>query len=191
MNIFVLDRDPRLAARMLCDRHLGKLLIESAQLLSTAHHMLDKRAPVNAYKPTHVNHPCSIWTRSASLNYRWLWNHADEIGIEYRRRYGRFHKSHFVVHNLRLEPRNIAHGETDFAQAMPNIYKRLDPVLAYRLYYVFEKQGFAKWKYPGVEPAWFTIAKLEHEKIRLSLKNQSVFTSLEDKRCEKLEAVCS
>ena len=41
MNIFVLDKDPREAARMLCDKHVPKMIVESGQMLSTAHRMLD------------------------------------------------------------------------------------------------------------------------------------------------------
>ena len=41
MNIFILDKDPKLAAQMLCDKHIPKMIIESAQMLSTAHRMLD------------------------------------------------------------------------------------------------------------------------------------------------------
>ena len=41
MNIFILDEDPVIAARMLCDRHIPKMIVESAQMLSTAHRLLD------------------------------------------------------------------------------------------------------------------------------------------------------
>ena len=41
MNIFVLDKDPHIAAQMHCDRHVPKMIVESAQMLSTAHRLLD------------------------------------------------------------------------------------------------------------------------------------------------------
>ena len=41
MNIFVLDEDPTIAAQMQCDKHVVKMIVESAQMLSTAHRMLD------------------------------------------------------------------------------------------------------------------------------------------------------
>mgnify|MGYP006239010293 CR=1 FL=1 len=34
MNIFVVDRDPNRAARQLPDRHVTKMILESAQMLS-------------------------------------------------------------------------------------------------------------------------------------------------------------
>ena len=41
MNIFVLDTDPVTAAQLQCDKHVVKMIVESAQMLSTAHRMLD------------------------------------------------------------------------------------------------------------------------------------------------------
>lgn len=41
MNIFYLHESPAFAAEMHCDQHVRKMLIESAQLLSTAHRVLD------------------------------------------------------------------------------------------------------------------------------------------------------
>ena len=41
MNIFILDKDPMKAAMMLCDRHVPKMIVESAQMLSTVHRLLD------------------------------------------------------------------------------------------------------------------------------------------------------
>ena len=41
MNIFVLHKDPTVAAQMLCDKHVPKMIVESAQMLSTVHRMLD------------------------------------------------------------------------------------------------------------------------------------------------------
>ena len=41
MNIFYLDNDPKVAAEMHCDKHVVKMLVEYAQILSTAHRMVD------------------------------------------------------------------------------------------------------------------------------------------------------
>jgi hypothetical protein len=41
MNIFILDLDPVISASMLCDKHVVKMIVESAQMLSTAHRILD------------------------------------------------------------------------------------------------------------------------------------------------------
>ena len=41
MNIFYLHPDPTIAAQMMCDKHVLKMVLETAQLLSTAHRELD------------------------------------------------------------------------------------------------------------------------------------------------------
>ena len=82
MNIFYLDEDPILAAQMHCDKHVVKMILESAQLLSTAHRLLDGNKLADErglYKATHINHPSSIWVRKSSENYYWLWNLYDQL----------------------------------------------------------------------------------------------------------------
>lgn len=44
MNIFWLDNDPATNARYHCDKHIVKMIVEYAQLLSTAHRVLDGTA---------------------------------------------------------------------------------------------------------------------------------------------------
>ncbi len=41
MNIFYLDSDPRICAQMHNDKHCVKMILEYAQLLSTAHRVID------------------------------------------------------------------------------------------------------------------------------------------------------
>ena len=41
MNIFYLHSDPKTCASMHCDKHVVKMILETAQMLSTAHHELD------------------------------------------------------------------------------------------------------------------------------------------------------
>lgn len=41
MNIFYLSHDPREAAAFHCDKHVVKMIVETAQMLSTAHRLLD------------------------------------------------------------------------------------------------------------------------------------------------------
>ena len=41
MNIFYLHKDPQQCARLHCDKHVVKMIIEYAQLLSTTHRVLD------------------------------------------------------------------------------------------------------------------------------------------------------
>ena len=90
MQIFVTSKSPEACARVLDDKRVVKMVLESAQLLSTAMHLHgDTRAP---YKPTHVNHPCSIWVRENINNYGWLLQHFLYLNYEYTQRFGRTHK---------------------------------------------------------------------------------------------------
>jgi hypothetical protein len=173
MNIFVLDTDAASAAQMMCDKHVVKMILESCQLLSTAHHVLDgeplevntgKRrykthvcTKKNICKATMTNHPCTIWTRENRSNYMWLWQHAYALCKEYTRRYNKVHAMESMLTNELYDPPvNIAKGNlSNFAQAMPDTYKDENPVIAYRKYYINEKSRFAKWKSTEI-PKWFT-----------------------------------
>lgn len=80
MNIFVLDTDPAIAASMHCDQHLHKMILESAQMLSTAAHLLgyySGKEPI--YKPAHQNHPCSVWIRTSPRFAYWTYLLAKEL----------------------------------------------------------------------------------------------------------------
>lgn len=89
MNIFVTDPDPYVCANVLDDKRVVKMVLETAQLLSTAIHACGGVGP---YKVTHLNHPCSIWTRQSRANYDWLLQHFDALLMEYTDRYGKIHK---------------------------------------------------------------------------------------------------
>lgn len=172
MNIFVLDNDAATSARMMCDKHVIKMILESCQLLSTAHHVLDgeeltvvsqKRkyksyicTKKNICKATMINHPCTIWTRQTRANYLWLWRHAYALCKEYTRRYGKVHKMEsMLMDELYDPPVNIAKAKlTTFAQAMPEQYQHENAVVAYRSYYINEKSRFAAWNY-SEEPEWW------------------------------------
>lgn len=150
MNIFVLDTCPRQAARYLCDKHIVKMVLESAQMLCTVHNGI---AP---YKVAHKNHPCTIWTRTSMSNYNWLIEHGEEIGNEYTKRFGKHHKSSNVIEWCKVNrPPILDLGLTEFAQAMPDKYKNTDAVLAYRTYYVNDKKDIAYWKRTET-PSWYT-----------------------------------
>ena len=172
MNIFVLDELPEISAQMMCDKHVVKMILESCQLLSTAHHVLDgdvievntgKRryktsicTTKNICKATMINHPCTIWTRETRSNYMWLWKHAKALCAEYTKRYGKVHvMEEMLMSGLYNPPKNIAKGKlTPFAQAMPDQYKNVNAITAYRQYYLGEKTKFAKWK-TGNVPEWY------------------------------------
>ena len=136
MNIFYLDKCPTRAAQQQCDKHVVKMILESAQMLSTAHHEYNSDRAV--YKTTHKNHPSTIWTRECTSNYRWLYDHMMALGDEYTRRY---HKTHLTIQKCRDALREPPEGmpwnvhHTQPPQCMPDEYKRECSIAAYRLYY--------------------------------------------------------
>ena len=158
MNIFYLHKDPKIAAQMHCDKHVVKMILESAQMLSTTHRFLDGDEIANSkglYKMSHKNHPCSIWARSNSENYEWLWNLYDNLMKEYTHRYGKHHASERLIHTLWELPKNIPHGDfTDPPQCMPDYCKSDDPIQGYRNYYINEKSSFSTWNQRD-KPEWF------------------------------------
>ena len=142
MNIFVLSVIPREAAKYHCDKHVVKMILETAQLLYCAHWVLDPDGlPPTAYKKTHPNHPCSIWIRESVENYRWL----SDLGLclcrEYTYRYGKTHKTeeHILWLSDNFPPLPMTE-QTPFRMAMPDEYKCEDPILAYQAYYLGAKE---------------------------------------------------
>lgn len=163
MNIFVLDQSPFWCARFHNDRHLVKMILETAQLLCTAHHFLDGEAMSRArvgdlvLRPTHVNHPCAKWVRESRQNYDWLLDLGTCLLIEYRLRFGKKHAYWDLYSALRARPLNIpvTAMRTAFAQCMPVQYRRSAAVDAYRAYYFYEKKHLAKWTSPASTPLWW------------------------------------
>src|SRR5687768_10188156 len=94
MNLFAVHTDPVVAARSLSDRHVVRMTLESAQLLCTAATLLGQWAP---YRPTHVGHPCVLWTASRRANWTWTLQHGLALAEEFERRYGNVHGSHCVL----------------------------------------------------------------------------------------------
>lgn len=166
MNIFILDKDPIKAAQLQCDRHIVKMVLESAQLLSTAHRVLDNdNVPADIYRATHKNHPCAIWARESSENYEWLYNHFIALCNEYTYRYGRTHTTHEKLGNvLKQLPKHIKRGKrTPFALAMrtvtPELIDESNPVKSYQRFYNTKQNKFKMtWTKRSV-PDWFKAHK--------------------------------
>ena len=151
MNIFVLHKDPAIAATMACDKHVVKMILETAQMLCTAARALGSDAP---YGATHKKHPCTIWTGASQGNWDWLIAHGIALCAEYTKRYGKVHKSQAVIeHCAKLSLDFPSTQQTPFAQAMPPQYKNECVVTAYRAYYHGEKARFATWK--TKQPDWW------------------------------------
>lgn len=159
MNIFILHLIPSICARYHVDKHVVKMILESTQLLCSAHHLHP-----NGYKPpyklTHKNHPCAIWTRESVANYKWLTELAMKLCSEYTRRYKKIHKCQIYLEELSNNIPDIPDiGFTEPAQAMPDKYKNQSVVKAYRAYYNNDKRELFSWKTRDI-PKWIEVDKV-------------------------------
>ena len=180
MNIFVLDESPGVAARMHCDKHVPKMIVESAQMLSTAHRILDGEeyvAPSKSgkrmvkhyrlpehddivYKAVHAGHPCTVWTMASAGNYHWHYNLFRELAKEFEYRFKKVHRSWEILQTILSPcPRNIPSiGRSKYAKAMkayPDLMEIEDPVKAYQEFYKADKINFAKWEKGRAAPSWW------------------------------------
>jgi hypothetical protein len=187
MNIFILDEDPVRAAQLQCDKHIVKMPLESAQMLSTVHRMLDgteTRKPSKSgktmvkyweldepresilYKAVHYTHPCTIWTMESVANYNWHYEHFVALHDEFVYRYGKTHGSFDALGEiLKTPPKNIPQGPlTPFKLAMgaaPECINPSDPVGSYRAFYQTKQDRFSMdWKGRSI-PEWFNVMKEE------------------------------
>lgn len=138
MNIFYLHHLPAIAAAYHADKHVGKMLIESCQLLATAHHCHSNGDAVS-YKPTHINHPSAIWVRASRLHYDYTAELAMHLGRQFYLRYGTSHKSRQVLSDeLLIAPPAMYDLPLTWSPptlAMPDEYKSVDAIASYRRYY--------------------------------------------------------
>jgi len=177
MNIFYLHKNAKENAKMHCDKHVVKMCTEYAQLLSTAHRVLDgewytalskNNRKINRwlfndyreekiYQGAYVNHPCTVWVRESKANYSLLFNLYSELLAEYNYRYGKIHGASKPLDCLMFPPDNILDLPlSELPQCMPDYCKIADkPLDAYRKYYINEKNSFAKWKCRET-PEWYT-----------------------------------
>ena len=171
MNIFYLDNDPKVCAEMHNDKHCIKMILEYAQLLSTAHRVLDGTLSSGLsktgrkqtryvlpdsresilYVATHINHPSAIWCRQSYANYVWLSKLLTELCREYTYRYGKVHKVESIglEEELMYPPINIpAHKSfTEPTPAMPEDIKiKGDSIKSYHNYYINNKMHLASWR---------------------------------------------
>lgn len=146
MNIFFLDADPALAAQMQHDKHVVKMVLETAQILSSVQHQ-HGAAVAPLYKPTHAQHPCVKWAGASTCNYDWLVAHGIALAAEYTYRYGKVHKSAEVILRCVDRPYRLpVLGPTPPAQAMPDEFKcPHNAVQAYQAYYLGRKVEQSRW----------------------------------------------
>ena len=184
MNIFYLHNDPRTCAEMHLDKHVVKMILEYAQLLSTAHRVLNGTVVVGLsktgrrqtryvlhdhldsilYSATHINHPSAQWVRKSYANYIWLADLLNELCAEYTYRYGKVHKveSDGLLRALLIyHPHGIGFAPfTEPTPAMPDDCKVPgDSITSYRNYYINNKTHIASWSGKIASrnpPAWYT-----------------------------------
>lgn len=160
MNIFYVDKNPILAARYLCDKHVVKMVLETTQLLCS------NNTVFQPYKPTHINHPCAKWAFLCIANYNWLTSHGLELCKEYTFRYGKIHKCQQYLEKLATQHQSLAPDYfvqfTEPPQCMPDECKIWhDTVMAYRNYYNQIKSVTIKCKWTKrVIPDWFIYNKI-------------------------------
>ena len=184
MNIFYLDKDPSVSASMHLDKHVVKMCTEYAQLLSTAHRLLDGELYIgrtknnhkikrwklhderenNLYKAGHVNHTSAVWARVSRSNYYYLYFLYMATLAEYTYRYGKIHGASKPSLWLQRAPHNLCDkkGLTEMPQCMPEYCKVPgNPIKAYHTYYIHEKKSFATWKGKvngRKQPEWYIFS---------------------------------
>ena len=178
MNIFYLDPRPLIAAKYHCDKHIPKMILETCQLLFTKHWAKIGYKPgenpleyyevtkkykkefndcPKVYKPTHWNHPSSIWVRQSDKHYEWLLELGKGLLFQYTERYEREHACTGIISWMSLNLNvDISHPYIEPPQCMPDQYKSNDTVKSYQNYYIYEKSRFAKWdRAKKGTPKWF------------------------------------
>lgn len=145
MNIFYTDNDPQICAGNHCKVHVRKMIVEYAQLLSTAHHVLDGDKAIDSiYKKTHENHPCAIWVRQSSHHYDWLFDLLEALCDLYEANTGKKHKTESLLDSLCYTPMRIMNtGFIEPPQCMPEEYQSTDTTEAYKNYLLAK---FEEWQ---------------------------------------------
>lgn len=162
MNIFFLSLDPKTCAQWHVDKHVVKMILETCQLLCSAHWLHPNIEYTPPYKLTHKNHPSAIWTRTSLSNYKWLCQLGLELCKEYTYRYEKHHKCEPYLEALSVNVPDIPEiGFTTPLLAMPDMYKDpKNPVDSYQTYVFFEKSHFLNWKKRDPPPFYFEFKKM-------------------------------
>lgn len=177
MNIFVVDNNPEISARSLCNRHVVKMVSESCKMLSLAlrNKWNEEGVPYYVYEGSgYLNHPCSVWTRKTESNFAWLSLHAYFLIDEYEKRFNttdKFVRAKKIVNYCLSKVSHWQHiginissdKRTAFVTAMPEEYICDNAVMSYRNYYIGEKLIFkdgrpAKWNLN--KPSWIPDIKI-------------------------------
>ena len=147
MNIFHLDKNPKICAEYHCDKHVVKMILETAQMLSTAYR---KKFGDNddLYKTAYPKHPMTIWVGDSGDNFFWSVQLLDQLLYQYTVRYKKVHKT-IKISNLLHSKHKLWHTwKTEFTRpplCMPDEYKCDDYIQSYRNYYIGDKKRFARY----------------------------------------------
>lgn len=181
MNIFVLDQDPIKAAQLQCDKHVVKMIVESAQMLSTAHRLLDGTMELRpsksgkrmvkywklpderedvVYKNVHETHPCTLWTMENKMNYYWHYDHFIALCNEYNYRYSKIHSTDTLLRSVLIAaPLNMKSADRVTKQplAMKDYPECMfdDVVKSYRAFYQTKQDRFKMSWTERPTPEWF------------------------------------
>lgn len=144
MNIFYVHPEPVVAATMLHDKHVVKMVLETTQILCAVHHRYGAEAP---YRATHMNHPSVLWAGDTVQQYGWTWKHGIALANEYRARYGRQHACAAILDGLQRPPTGLhTAGWVQPPQCMPDEFVTPgDAIAGYRKYYLARKVDQSKW----------------------------------------------
>ena len=179
MNIFAVDTDPNKAARCLPDRHVTKMILESAQMLSIVYspHYWDvgvvnkvDGTPFKTAKGAFKKHPCTIWAAESFPNCAWLIQHSLGLCMEFFHRHGKKHgltkslwETKKLFHREAKEPIICYMDVTGFARAMPEDIKydnTIDDVTAYRKYLNTKEWAWYNYlRIPERKPDWLIQPK--------------------------------
>lgn len=149
MNVFFTNECPIQAANEHCYVHQVKMIVEYAQLLSTAHHVVDGDNAIDGiYKQTNTNHPSAVWVRKSADHYEWLWECATQLCELYKQRTGKTHATQDKLWLLQSAPAGLDYnGFTKPPVAAPDEFKAIavfgDVCKAYQKYLVSK---FAEWQ---------------------------------------------
>ena len=179
MNIFILHYNPVIAARMYCDKHSPKMVVELLQQLGSAvirHGATPDMMPLTKkgtpLKGGYHHHPCTRWCGDSRANYVWASRHAVELCEEYTRRFGKVHFCEKGIRHLAEMSEVIPEGElTPFGRAFDKTNPDHDEwydedkytaVEAYRLYYHTKRfaNGPPRWD-RAPTPTWWVEPELE------------------------------
>lgn len=142
MNIFVLDTDPAIAASYHCDQHLHKMILESAQMLSTVMHDVGYSSKSLVYKPAYQNHSCTRWLINSRAACLWVIKLCKELENIRLSLGADFHKSMEIIEIAAqamtdpMDPKYLDKLEFKIFAGPPSIeIRNISVVEKYQMYY--------------------------------------------------------